>query len=169
MTDQPQSPDSVVQDQLAVETRTENVIYGVIVSSAVMASAHGESVRRLSLAVLVTLVIYWAAERYARVMARTIVHGSWIGWRELLREFGHGWELVTASFLPLLVLVCTGLLGASLFASTLAALLCSTAVLCAAGWKVGSAAQLRPLPRMFAAAAAGAFGFVMIALKSLLH
>lgn len=169
MTDQPEDPGVVVQDRLAVEERTQNVIYGVIVSSAVMASAHGESVRRLSLAVLVTLVIYWAAERYARVMARTIVLGSWIGWQELRRDLGDGWELVTASFLPLVVLVCADLLGASLSASTLAALLCSTAVLCAAGWRVGSAAQLRPLPRLFAAAAAGTFGGVMIVLKSLLH
>jgi hypothetical protein len=169
MTGKPDDPDANVLDRLAVEARTENVIYGVIVSSAVMASVHGDSVRQLAVAVLVTMVIYWAAERYASVMASRIVVGSWIGWRELRRELGSEWELVTASFLPLVVLVSAHLLGASLSTSTLAALVCSTAVLSVAGWRVGSEAQLRPLSRLFAAAGAGAFGLVMIVLKSLLH
>ena len=67
-------PDSPVRDLLAEERATANAIYGIIVSSAVMASANEQTVVELAVAVLVTLVIYWAAERFAHVMSQRIVH-----------------------------------------------------------------------------------------------
>jgi hypothetical protein len=155
--------------QLREETRTANGIYGVIVSTAVMASETGDSVGGLAVAVLVTLLVYWAAERYAHVMARRIglrrkqTHG------ELLRELSDGWELVTASFLPLLVLLGTHRLGADLSGSILSALVCSTVLLGLIGWRVGREAQLSLVQRLLSAALAGAFGVVMIALKTFLH
>ncbi|MGZ4435645.1 MAG: hypothetical protein ACXVW7_18785 [Trebonia sp.] len=156
-------------DELAEETRTANAIYGLIVCSGVMAAGHRDSAGQLAVAVLVALVIYWAAERYAHAMARRIVFGPAESWRVVVRDLGRGWEMVTASFLPLLVLVVTYRLGATLATSVLIALIVSTVVLCAAGWRVGSEARLRPLQRVFSALGAGAFGFVMILLKMFLH
>jgi hypothetical protein len=154
---------------LEEETKTANGIYGVIVSAAVMATEQGDAVGRLAVAVLVTLVVYWAAERYAHVMAGRISLGREQTRAELRRELSDGWELVTASFLPLLVLVGTGWLGADLPGSVLSALAFSTLLLSLIGWRVGREAQLGLVQRLLSAACTGAFGIVMISLKAFLH
>lgn len=154
---------------LAEEARTANGIYGIIVGSAVLVSVHGSTVPQLAIAVLVTLVIYWVAERYAHVMARRIVHPEALGWSELRRELHHGWELVTASFLPLGVLVGSRALGAEVSTAVVAALICATVLLAAAGWQVGREAGLSHRARFGSAACAGTFGVGMILLKTLLH
>jgi hypothetical protein len=168
-TDRVDSEDAATRELLAEEAATADAIYGLIVGSAVMASVHGQTVLRLALAVLVTLVIYWSAERYAHVMAQRIVHAPALTWSHLRHHLGHGWKLVTASFLPLAVLLGSRALGASVNGAVLCALLCSTALLALAGWRVGQEADLRPLSRLASAAFAGAFGAAMIVLKSLLH
>jgi hypothetical protein len=160
---------SGADDERAAASRIANGMYGVIVSSAVMVSVQGESVRRLAVAVLVTLVVYWAAERYVHIMAQRIVLGPEARWRDLRGGLGEGWELVSASFVPLLVLVGSHLVGASVSTSVVVALLTGTGLLTLAGWRVGSDAGLSRLARLLSAAGAGAFGFVMIGLKTLLH
>ena len=160
---------STHRQELAEEAHTANVIYGIIVGSAVLATVQDETVGQLAVAVLVTLVVYWAAERYARVMAARIVRARGLDWPQLRRELGHGWELVTASFLPLGVLLGSHLLGATVSGAVFAALVTGVVVLSAAGWQVGREAGLRRLPRLLSAACAGAFGVAMILLKALLH
>ena len=155
--------------ELAEESRLADTIYGVIVSTAVMASAHAGSVPRLAIAVLVTLLVYWAAEQYAHIMARRLVAGPHVRWRDMRGGLRQGWELVTASFLPLLVLVGAHLVGAKYFTAVLLALISGTGLLVFAGWRVGRAARLGTLQRILSAAAAGGFGVVMIGLKTLLH
>jgi hypothetical protein len=115
------------------EESTAGAIYGVIVSAAVMAASHVESAVGVDVTVLVTLVIYWSAERYARVVAERIHDGRRPTWREVRRQLTRGWELVTASALPLVVLTLSTLLGAGLSSAILAALACSTVLLCVAG------------------------------------
>jgi hypothetical protein len=152
------------------ETRTANAIYGVIVSTAVLASVKsGDTVGRLAVAVLVTLLVYWAAERYAHLMARRIRLGRKQTHAEVRRQLSDGWELVTASFLPLLVLLATSLLGAELAGSVLSALVCGTVLLSLVGWRVGREAHLGLGQRLLSAAFAGAIGVVMILLKTFLH
>ena len=168
MTTPDETPDRVATE-LEQEARTANAIYGVIVATAVMAAAHGEGVWRLAVAVLVTLLIYWAAERYAHLMAKRIILGRPLAGAQLRAELSHGWELVTASFLPLAVLIGAHLLGAQLTGSVLAALVCSTGLLVVCGWRVGGEAALGPGRRLVSAAVAGAFGIGMILLKTLLH
>jgi hypothetical protein len=169
MSDEAVTGSDLVAHQVKEEARTANGIYGLIVGSAVMAAAHGDAVGRLAVAVLITLLIYWVAERYAHVMARRIVLRRRLTRPELRGELSHGWELVTASYLPLIVLLSTHLLGADLTGSVLGALVCSTALLCLSGWRVGREAQLGLSQRLLSTSIAGAFGLVMIALKSLLH
>lgn len=156
-------------ERLREETRTANGIYGVIVGTAVMAADNGSGVGRLAVAVIVTLLVYWAAERYAHVLARRISLGRQLTRAELRRELSDGWELVTASYLPLLVLVTSSLLGADLFGSVRNALVFSTGLLCLSGWRAGTEAELGPNRRVFSAAIAGAFGVVMIILQTFLH
>jgi hypothetical protein len=162
-------PDGPVRDLLAEETATANAIYGIIVSSAVMASAHDQSIVVIAIAVLTTLVIYWAAERFAHVMGQRIVHSPELTVRQLRRHLGRGWELVSASFIPLGVLLGSALLGAGVDTAALAALICATALLFAAGWRVGREAALSRSYRLVSALFSGAFGAAMILLKALLH
>jgi len=63
MSDEAVTGSELVALELSEETRIANGIYGVIISTAVMAAEGGQSVGRLTVAVLVTLLVYWAAER----------------------------------------------------------------------------------------------------------
>jgi positive regulator of sigma E activity len=144
-------------------------IYGVIVSAAVMAASHAPTAVATVVAVVVTLIIYWAAERYSRIVAERIHQGHRPPWRMVREQVTSGWEIVTASLLPLVVLVLARLLGASLRSSILWALVCSTVLLCIAGWHTGRDGRLTFLERLVASAAAGTFGVGLILLKALLH
>jgi small-conductance mechanosensitive channel len=151
------------------EESTAAGIYGIIVGAAVMAAAHAPTTRALVVAVLVTLAIYWLAERYARLIAERIHEHHRPGWRDVRRQLTMGWEIVTASLLPLVVLLVVGAFGAKLFVAVLAGLVCSTLLLCVAGWEMGRDGKLTGRERVVAAGAAGMFGVVMILLKALLH
>ncbi|HEY7104450.1 MAG TPA: hypothetical protein VH573_22660 [Mycobacteriales bacterium] len=144
-------------------------IYGVIVSSAVMAASHAATAAAATVAVLVTLAIYWGAERYARIVAERIHAGRRPDRRELRHQLTTGWEMITASFLPLAVLDISRVLGVQLSTALLAGLSCSTLLLGIAGWAVGREGKLSTWERLVSATVAAAFGGVMIVLKMLLH
>ena len=144
-------------------------ILGVVVSAAVMASSHAESVWELAIAVLATLFVYWAAERYARVVSRRIADARRPTWKTLRQELTYGWEIVTESTLPLLVLVGLGLLGAEYRTAVLAALGTSTMLLALAGWMAGRGGRLSTQERLVSAVVAALFGLLAIAFKTLVH
>ena len=151
------------------EESTAAGIYGVIVGAAVMAAAHAPSAAAVAVSVVVTLAIYWAAERYARLVAERIHENRRPTWAVVLRQLTLGWEMVTASALPLVVLLVASALGASLYAAVLFALGCSTVLLCVAGWEMGRGGKLTGPERLATTVAAGMFGAAMILLKALLH
>jgi hypothetical protein len=144
-------------------------IYGVIVSAAVMAASHAARVLAVAVATLVTLAIYWSAERYARLVAERIHDGRRPSWRQVRQELSRGWAIVTASILPLVVLLVTSLSGVNLYGAVLAALTCSTVLLCLAGWEIGRDGGLTTRERLISASVAGVFGLGMVVLKALLH
>jgi hypothetical protein len=148
---------------------TAGAIYGLIVSGAVIATSHADTALAVDGAVLVTLVVYWAAERYARIIAERIHEGHRPAWLTVRRQIAKGWELVTASFLPLLTLLVVRAAGAGLTTAEVAALVCSTAVLALCGWRIGEDGRLHQGERMVAAVVAALFGAAMIALKAWLH
>ena len=153
----------------STEESTAAAIYGVIVSAAVMASAHAETAWAVVVAVLVTLVIYWGAEWYARLVAERIHQGHRPTWAQVRGQLTNGWEMVSASYLPLAVLSVLTLFGMELYGAVLSALGCSTVLLCIAGWAMGRNGQLTPGERVASTVVAGLFGLVMIALKAQLH
>ena len=169
MSDEAVTGSDLTAGELRKETRTANGIYGVIVGTGVMAGYTGSTVSRLAVAVLTTLIVYWAAERYAHVAARRIVLKRRLTRAELRREFSDGWEIVTASYLPVIVLVTSSLVGTDLFGSIRNALIFSTLLLSLSGWRVGREAELPLVQHLVSMAIAGAFGVVMIALQSFLH
>ena len=151
------------------EEATASGIYGIIVSAAVMASSHAETARTLIAGVAVTLVVYWAAERYARLVADRIHAGRKPTWREAGRQLRQGWEIVTASALPLIVLAALMARGVSITTAVFSALVCSTLLLCLAGWEMGRDTDLSRLERTMLIVVAGGFGGLMIGFKALLH
>jgi hypothetical protein len=159
------APVTVTHDEEA----TAAAIYGIIISAAVMAAAHAPSALGTDLAVLVTLVIYWAAERYSRIVAERIHQGHRPSWHIVRDQLTTGWAMVTASFIPLAVLTVTKLLGASLKTAIILALICSTVLLCTAGWRMARNGRLTRLEQLVSTVVAGAFGAAIILLKTLLH
>jgi hypothetical protein len=153
----------------ATEEGTAAGIYGLIVSTAVMAASHAARAVGAILAVLVTLVIYWAAERYARVVAERIHQGRRPTWHTVRAQLTSGWEMITVTALPLGVLVVARLLGAGVSAALLSGMVCSTALLCVAGWRMGSDGRLTRWEQLASATAAGLFGAGLIFLKTALH
>jgi len=144
-------------------------IYGLVVSAGVMGTAHDENALTIVLAALVTLFIYWCAERYSRVLAERLQGGRRLRWSSIRRYLTDGWEMVTVSCLPLATVLATRLLGASTTWAVTAGLLCSTLLLCLAGWEIGRRGQLSLGERVASAAVAGAFGVGMIVLEAALH
>jgi hypothetical protein len=144
-------------------------IYGVIIGAAVMATSHGKTATAVAVSVLVTLTIYWAAERYARLVAERIHDGRGLTWHEVRVQLTSGWAIVTASALPLAVLVLGDLLGFETVVAVSIALASSTLLLFGAGWEIGREASLSVTERIVMAIGAGAFGVMMAVLKALLH
>ena len=153
----------------ATEEATASGIYGVIVSAAVIATVHASTAAADVAAVLVTLLVYWGAERYARLVAQRIHDGHRPSAHQVREQLTTGWEMVTASLLPLAVLVVVRILGASLNTAILADLLCSTMLLFLYVWEIGRSGHLRTWERLLSASIAGLFGVAMIVLKGLLH
>jgi hypothetical protein len=148
---------------------TASGIYGVIVCAAMLVTSHADRAWREVLAVLITLTIYWAAERYARIVAERIHEGRRPSWNTVRHQLTSGWEIITASTLPLLVLVMMRLAGARIQVAEYAALGCTTLLLCLAGWRMGANGQLTTTERVLSTVTAGAFGAAMVILKALLH
>jgi positive regulator of sigma E activity len=151
------------------EESTAAGLYGVIVASAVMAASHANGALAVAVAVVITLLVYWAAERYARLVAERIHDGHRPTWGEVRRQLTRGWEFVTASFLPLVVMIVARLLGAQVAGAVLAGLLCSTVLLGVAGWEIGRHGRLTTAERVASSVVAALFGVGMILMKALLH
>jgi hypothetical protein len=144
-------------------------IYGLVVSSGVMASAGPEvPLIGVALAVLVTVFVYWVAEQYAGILgARLAGRATTPGQvRSSLRE---GWPMVEASYAPLLVLLIAWLFGASRTVAILIALSFTTALLFGFGWVAGRRSGLSGAGLLASVLVAGALGLVMIVLKVALH
>ena len=124
---------------------------------------------KVLVSVLVTLTIYWGAERYARIVAERIHEGHRPSWSTVRQQLTHGWEMVTASALPLTVLAVLTVLGTELYWAVLGALFCSTLLLGVAGWAMGRGGALTTRERIVSATVAGGFGVLFIILKTTLH
>jgi hypothetical protein len=144
-------------------------IYGLIVSSGVMASAGpGVPLLGVAVAVLVTVLVYWVAEQYAAVLAGRLAGHATSG-RQLRASLREGWPMVEASYAPLLVLLLAWLLGASRTVAILCALSFTTLLLFAFGWMAGRRSGLSGMGLLVSALVGGGLGLVMIVLKVALH
>jgi hypothetical protein len=157
-------------EHVRAHARAAYGIYGIIISGGVMAAtAATKTVAQMTAAVIVTLLVYWAAERYAHVMALLMLRGTALRRTEVWQDLRDGWAVVTASFLPLLVLLGSYALGAAHITSVLIALTFSTGLLTIIGWRIASQARLGFIGRLTSAGAAAGMGLILIVLKTSLH
>jgi hypothetical protein len=143
-------------------------IYGTIVASAVLAAggAHLRAVP-LAVAVVVTLLVYWAAEGYAEILGEHAHGGHLPTWAHVRASLGAIWPMVTASYIPLLALLATRVLGADTRTAATVALVVAIALLLVQGWAGGRTLQLRGVRLLAVTLIAGGFGVMMILLKLL--
>jgi hypothetical protein len=141
-------------------------IYGTIVTSAVVAAGGGHlATGPLAVAVVVTLLVYWAAEGYADLLGEQARAGRLPTWSHVRASLAAIWPMVTASYLPLLSLLVARVLGADTKTAATVALVVAIALLRVHGWVGGRASQLHGLPLLAVTLIAGAFGVTMILLK----
>ncbi len=145
-------------------------IYGLVVAGATLATAAAfDSLASVAAAVLVTVLVYWAAESYSHALATRVVRKRPLRPGELVGVARQGWPMVSASYLPLLTLLVASLFGADVATAVLIALIATTVLLgihgATAGWRSG----VRGYRLVITVAISLGFGLVMIGLKLSLH
>jgi hypothetical protein len=94
----------------------------------------------LAIAVVVTLLVYWAAEGHAELLSEEI-HGGHLPRRAQVRASLAGiWPMVSASYVPLLALLVARALGATAKNAAMVALVVTVVLLVAHRWAAGRAA-----------------------------
>ena len=145
-------------------------IYGLIIASSVLAAgADDDNIAHVALSVLVTLVIYWLAEVYSHVLAAQRVRGKRIDWSHAAGELRTGWPLVSASFIPLLAVVVTAILGFGVSTAQTIGMICATVLLFGSGFMAARRSGLTGVKPLLAALVAAALGAALIGLKTTLH
>ena len=164
-------PPAVHDSVAGLHRRRAAHLYGLIISGAVLTAASHTtlSISTVALALVGTLVIYWAAETYVHLMAARIVHERDLTWAERREVVNDGFPLVAASGLPLVVLILETAIGIPADAAVRIALLTIAVLLFVVGWSMGTAGGLRGWRRVVVACITGSLGLVMILLKTLLH
>ncbi|WP_203716144.1 hypothetical protein [Asanoa siamensis] len=142
-------------------------IYGTVICASTLAAAGNYPAGRVALIVLVTLLVYWLAERYSELLG--LAGQGPIGRREVLAALTSGWAMIQASVTPLLVLFFARLAGASHAAALDAALAYTVFLLVVLGWLAARRAGLTGWTRWAATSFSGILGLVVVALKAALH
>jgi hypothetical protein len=142
-------------------------IYGTIITAAVLASAGGHlPTAPLAVAVLVTLLVYWAAEQYAEVLGEQTERGHLPTWSRIRSGLASTWSMVSAAYIPVLALIVARLFGASQTTAANVALTVAVVLLLIHGWAAGRTAELRGAQLVIVTLIAGGLGVLMIILKN---
>jgi positive regulator of sigma E activity len=144
-------------------------IYGTIICGSVLAAVDQQGpVWRVVVSVLVTVLVYWLAERYSELLAAH-ARGERVTRVQLTESLRAGWPMVQASYTPLLVLVVAKLLGATTATAISIAVFSTAALLVGLGWLAGKRSGQSGWALTVTVAFAGGLGLVIIALKYALH
>jgi hypothetical protein len=152
--------------------RTEHdlaqAVYGAVIGAAAIAvaSGHGDLLE-IVVTVLVTVLVYWAAERYAEVLAAA-VHAS--GRRErVLAALRQGLPVVESALTPLAALLLVVLVTGQLRFAVFTALGLATLMLGGVGHAAARRAGASRLGAIGWGLGSAALGGLVIGLKMLLH
>lgn len=144
-------------------------IYGAIITAAILDVAGGHvSTTALAVSVVATLLVYWIAEEYAEILGEQAAGGQLPSRISIKHALSSTWPMVTASYIPLLVVVVTKVAGASALTAANVGLVVAIVLLTVHGWLAGRAAQLQGWKLLWATSIAAGLGLVMILLKDLI-
>jgi hypothetical protein len=144
-------------------------IFGTIVGGSVMVAGDFDTpIPDVALAVVVTLIIYWLAERWSMLLGSQL-RGTPLTRHRVFEVFRLGWPMVQAAYFPLLVLVLAAIFGASNDLAVNLALLASILLLVVLGVVAGRHAQLSRWASAWSGLFTGLLGMALILLKALLH
>ena len=144
-------------------------IFGTIVGASVLASTEDDTpLSDVAWTVVVTLVVYWLAERWSELLGSHL-RGEQLTLRRILAAFGRGWPMVQASYTPLLVMLIAWSVGASNTAAVNLALAATVVLLVVFGATGGRRAAFGRWGIVASAVFSGLLGMVMILLKAFLH
>lgn len=151
------------------ERELADAVNGTVVGSAVMvaASLHG-SLGQVVIAVVATLLVYWATERYADVLASG-VYGPAPSRNRVVGALRRGWPMLQSSYAPVVMLLASSALGAELRVAVLAALGVSTALLAGIGYEAARRSGAPVSAALGWAAGTALLGVAVIVLKLALH
>jgi hypothetical protein len=160
----PQRPD---ESDETPRLRPADGIFGTIITASVLASAGDElAAGPLAVSVLITLAVYWLVDVYSELLGGHFERGRLPSSAEVRTAVLGGWPMVSASFIPLVVLGLARLGGLSDNNASTAALASALVILAIYAWTAGHAAQLRGLRLAFVTSIAALLGVLMIVLKN---
>ena len=143
-------------------------IYGAIITTSILTSVAAKvPTLALALSVLITLIVYWLAEQYAEVLGQQTVRGQLPSLAHIRHALRASWPIVSASFIPLAVLLLARIAGASRADAAWAGIGMSIVLLAYHGWAAGRAAGLRGGRLAATTLAAAILGLALVALKNL--
>jgi hypothetical protein len=140
-----------------------------VTAAALAAGGTKLSALALAVTVVVTLIVYWLAEQYAELLAEHTHAGRLPTRRQIQTSLADAWPMVTASYLPVAVLLLASVLGASSIWSARLALGVAVVLLVIYGHAAGRAAGLTGIRLAAVTGMAGGLGVAMIVLKTLLQ
>jgi hypothetical protein len=143
-------------------------IYGTIISGSVMASAPQTSIPAVVAAVLVTVFVYWLAERYADLLG-AYAQGHHLTGADVRHSLREGLPMIQASYVPLMVLIGASLLGAGTPTALTIAMGFTIAWLFFMGYIAGRRRGVTGWPLAVVTGAAGLLGVALMILKLSLH
>jgi len=156
----------------AASPKTRNAaagIYGTIICASVLAAlSTSESIGAVVVTVLVTVLVYWAAERWSVLLAAGL-RGQRLVRGETLRVLAHGWPMVQASYTPLLTVLLAWFAGADIATSVNIGLWVTVVLLLGLGWLAGRRVGLSSWRLVASAAFTGLLGVVLGLLKVATH
>jgi hypothetical protein len=152
-------------------TDPSGLLYGAIVSAAVLAtvSAHAEGAAFVGVATALVLAVYWMAHVYIDALSRQFDGDTRHFLLRLRSSSAHETGVLKGGAPAILVYVLASAVGADISSAAAAAVYFSVLLLAAVGYLGAHQAGLRGRAVVLEVAGAASFGVVIVAAKTLLH
>jgi hypothetical protein len=150
--------------------RVEPLLIGTTVCGGAIAAGAGHTTRltELIIAILGSVLVYWAAHLHAATLALRVETGLGV-LAALMRAVEHTWRIPAASVVPVAVLGCAGVLGIGIPTAAWLAVGATAAMLVGYGYLAGRQAGLGAGGRVASALGGLAVGLLIVLLKASLH
>lgn len=172
MTTDDTRPDQAVRalSHAQLHRRRASHLYGLVITGSVLAAAPDEfGLARLAIALVGTLLVYWATETYAHWIALRSLLGRPLRGHERIEVMQDGLPLVAACLVPVVVLLVEALMGIEASRGVEIALGINVGLLAFVGWNMAGSGGITGWRRVLASVLTGLLGLAMVALKLTLH